>query len=425
MLIMAARSFLVLLCLSLTSAGCFRTYHDLTNTPEIRDTRMIGKTYELVTDLNVIKTDGERFQKLTTLVRSERDAPIRTVPKGTLVTVNRLVEERVWPSFTFDHPLATLQGPAVSIDQVSLIDLLGGMSFGFGGHFSVVPDYTRLAPHLSHPVTGDSPAGPVNDLRDADFAVRYWAARKLGEQSAPPAPAAVDGLTAAATSDVDPEVRLRALLTLRRVSSDDPAIIRASIACLVRKPGYTAERLAARESLVKIGPPALPYLAQLLDGPDQDAIGEAAEIIGKAGPVAKPYLPRLAAVIPRFPAPPPRVTSAMDTLDPEGSVDLIAPMTRDRKTRKPAIIALEQFCELRRTPRPGADRIVAIMIDAVDDPDDEIRVMAVLGLERLDPPAEAALPRLREVRKALPAQSSWPSLSRVEVDRAIERIERR
>src|SRR5258706_3152901 len=116
----------------------------------------------------------------------------------------------------------------------------------------------------------------------------------------------------------------------------------------------------------------------------------------------------------------------MTKIDAEGSVWLIVPLTDDRKTRKSGIAAMQQLSEYwwwHPNESPATDQIVSVLTDALNDPDEEIRVLAVRGLQYLGPLAKAALPRLREVLKTVPAHTSWPQLSRIELERAIEKIE--
>lgn len=410
--------FALLFFLPLLS-GCY-FYHDLTDTPEARETHLIGKKYDLACDLSLGRYKGDRFIELAKYVPVDGNHDLlEGVPRGTTVTVKQIVEEdRI--TIALYHPLADIEDKAFSHTRVSLIKALGGISFGFGSTFSAVPDYTMLTPHLSHPLRGTTSADLLIDLRDADFAVRYFAARKLGELPAPFPKEVVSGLIAA-TADGDPEVRLRAIQSLKPALSDDPVLIRALIAALLRR---RDERNAAFESLVKIGAPALPYLAPMLDGNDQGEMGEAADVLAEAGAAGKPYLPKLAAAIPRFHSHPSSIVMAMGRIDAVASVDLIVPLTKDRKTREAGIEAL---CEIHlgsgQQAHAATDRIVAILTDALSDPDENIRAIALLGLDRIGPPAGAALPKLKEMLKVTPENPRMGHIARIEVERAIERIE--
>jgi HEAT repeat protein len=263
------------------------------------------------------------------------------------------------------------------------------------------------------------------DIRDPDFALRYWAARYLGELTPPFSPEVLAALLPA-TADIDPEVRLQAMLGLKRGLSADPPIIRALIAALQRRddPAFTWE--VARDSLAKIGAPALTEVVKLLDSNEREILTRAVDVLEKSGPAARPFLPKLAALIGDNRIHYSTITSAMREIDVAASVQLLVPMARNPQRRENVLAALGDlggsFYHVDK-PSPVADQIVAVLTDALDDPSDHIRSVAVASLRQLGWRAKPALPKLRAMLKSIPEDAQWPKLQRKTVEQVIWEIE--
>ncbi|OKH30225.1 hypothetical protein NIES2119_31320 [[Phormidium ambiguum] IAM M-71] len=231
----------------------------------------------------------------------------------------------------------------------------------------------------------------IQQLRDKDSQVRWWAATNLG-QSDVNAESSIPQLVEA-TEDEDSWVRSSAVATLGKIRSQ-PEI---TIPCLVRrlKDWNQEVQQAAAVALGRMGSPAVPELIKLFKDRDSNVRRHAAFALSAIGSEAKAAVPALI-----------KATQDSNRAVRQQAIEALGQVGSDEKTATPVLIAAlkNQDWQIRATAAhtlgkigSPAKSVIPALISALNDPDAVVRLRATLALGQLSSDAVPLLAKtLRE-----------------------------
>jgi HEAT repeat protein len=218
----------------------------------------------------------------------------------------------------------------------------------------------------------------------------------------------LDALSAA-LKDGNIDVRIHAASTLGRFGANArgelPALFTAAkdtsnLGQIVRKDFSSSVTEAAIQASLKIDPDcgaalakaALPDLIAALKSKDQAVVQAAGFALAELGPHAKPAVPALQEAqktAKGFAAS--AVTDALKAVGGREALKSLFDLVKDRKA--PLEKRLDALRELARTRSPD-DKVVSVLIEALEDPEPRIRVEAADAVPRFAAKAKKAIPLL-------------------------------
>jgi HEAT repeat protein len=251
-------------------------------------------------------------------------------------------------------------------------------------------------------------AGALRSTTEAARLAAVSALHRLAGPKEKPTKEVLDALSAA-LKDGNIDVRIHAASTLGRFGANArgalPALFNAArdtsnLGQIVRKGLSSSVTEAAIQASLKIDPDcgavlakaALPALIAAVKSKDQAVVQAAGYALAELGPHAKPAVPALQEAqktAKGFAAS--AVTAALKAVGDREALKSLFDLVKDRKA--PLEKRLDALRELARTRSPD-DKVVSLIIEALEDPEPQIRVQAADIVPRFAAKAKKAIPLL-------------------------------